>query len=97
MIYFHCYFFSFLEYSLYLNSPASLSMQRFYLLASCGNDDNVKLWLVKSGLQCTITLSHVLEGHTGNVNSCRFSPDGSLLASAYVFISLSLAISLSPV
>lgn len=77
MIYFSVVISFFFEYS-----TASLSMQRFYLLASCGNDDNVKLWLVKSGLQCTITLSHVLEGHTGNVNSCRFSPDGSLLASA---------------
>ncbi|CAG2122367.1 unnamed protein product, partial [Medioppia subpectinata] len=54
----------------------------FYLLASCGNDDLVKLWHVRGGLKSSITLSHTLKGHNGNVNCCRFSTDGSLLASA---------------
>ena len=57
-------------------------LQSFYLLASCGNDDLVKLWHVRGGLKSTITLSHSLRGHNGNVNCCRFSTDGSLLASA---------------
>ncbi|CAG2166909.1 unnamed protein product [Oppiella nova] len=57
-------------------------LQSFYLLASCGNDDLVKLWHVRGGLKSTITLSHSLKGHNGNVNCCRFNTDGSLLASA---------------
>lgn len=56
----------------------------YYLVASCGNDDMVKLWHIRGGLRCTMTLSYTLQGHTGNVNCCRFSQDGSLLASAYV-------------
>ncbi|RWS30374.1 WD repeat: SAM and U-box domain-containing protein 1-like protein [Leptotrombidium deliense] len=57
-------------------------LQSFYLLASCGSDDLTKLWQVKIGVQTTVSLSHVLSGHTGNVNSCRFSNDGLLLATA---------------
>ncbi|XP_015789991.1 WD repeat, SAM and U-box domain-containing protein 1 isoform X2 [Tetranychus urticae] len=57
-------------------------LQSYYLLASCGNDDLVKLWHVKGGLKCSITLYHSLSGHSGNVYCCRFSSDGSLLASA---------------
>lgn len=57
-------------------------LQAFYLLATCGNDDLVKLWHVRAGVSCTITLSHKLVGHTGNVNCVKFSMDGNLLASA---------------
>ncbi|KAJ6224807.1 hypothetical protein RDWZM_003352 [Blomia tropicalis] len=57
-------------------------LQSFYLLATGGNDDLVKLWHVRCGVHCTITLSHKLVGHNGNVNCCKFSMDGTLLASA---------------
>ncbi|XP_046908819.2 WD repeat, SAM and U-box domain-containing protein 1 [Dermatophagoides farinae] len=57
-------------------------LQSFYLLATCGNDDLVKLWHISGGLNCSITLSHTLIGHNANVNCCKFSMDGSLLASA---------------
>lgn len=52
------------------------------MLASCGNDDLVKIWHVKGGLRCSITLSHCLSGHSGNVYACKFSQNGSILASA---------------
>lgn len=57
-------------------------LKSYYLLASCGNDDLVKLWHIRAGVSCTIVLSHTLTGHTGNVNCCKFSMDGSLLVSA---------------
>lgn len=57
-------------------------LQSFYLLATCGNDDLIKLWHIRAGISCSITLSHKLAGHSGNVNCCTFSMDGSLLASA---------------
>ncbi|XP_053204626.1 WD repeat, SAM and U-box domain-containing protein 1-like isoform X2 [Panonychus citri] len=57
-------------------------LQSYYLLASCGNDDLVKLWRVKGGSKCSIVLYHSLSGHSGNVYCCRFSNDGTLLASA---------------
>ena len=57
-------------------------LQSFYLLATGGNDDLVKLWHVRCGVHCTITLSHKLVGHNGNVNCWKFSMDGTLLASA---------------
>ena len=53
-----------------------------YLLASCGNDDKVRLWYVRSGDKYSISPHLVLQGHSGNVNCCRFSIDGSILASA---------------
>lgn len=52
-----------------------------YTVATCGNDDLVKLWYMKTGSSKSISLVIKLEGHSGNVMSCRFSPDGSLLAS----------------
>lgn len=52
-----------------------------YSVATCGNDDLIKIWLVKTGSRKTISLTNKLEGHSGNVMSCRFSPDGSVLAS----------------
>ncbi|KAI1280766.1 WD repeat, SAM and U-box domain-containing protein 1 [Halotydeus destructor] len=58
------------------------ALKSFYILASCGNDDLVKIWHVQSGIRCSIVLSSVLEGHTGNINCCQFSQDGTLLASA---------------
>lgn len=52
-----------------------------YTVASCGNDDLVKLWYITTGSTKNISLLIKLEGHSGNVMSCRFSPDGSMLAS----------------
>jgi WD40 repeat protein len=51
-------------------------------MASCGNDDLVKVWHVRTSYgRRSFIASHTLEGHGGNVNCCRFSPDGTLLAS----------------
>lgn len=63
-------------------SDSGSEPQVVYLLASSGNDDKVRLWHVVTGSKCTIQLKRVLEGHTGNVNCCRFSVDGAMLASA---------------
>ncbi|OTF82471.1 hypothetical protein BLA29_012103, partial [Euroglyphus maynei] len=41
-------------------------LQSFYLLATCGNDDLVKLWHISGGLNCSIRLSHKLIGHDAN-------------------------------
>ncbi|UXI18083.1 Diacylglycerol kinase beta [Sarcoptes scabiei] len=57
-------------------------LQSYYLLATCGNDDLVKLWHVIGGTKCSIRLSHKLVGHEGYVSCCKFSLDGSLLSSA---------------
>jgi len=53
-----------------------------YMLSSCGNDNEVKIWSVRTSPRCTFTLTHTLTGHTGNVMSCRFTADGKILASA---------------
>ncbi|KAG8191908.1 hypothetical protein JTE90_019842 [Oedothorax gibbosus] len=53
-----------------------------YTIATCGNDDLVKIWSVKTSTTKSITLVTTFEGHTGNVMACRFSHDGALLASA---------------
>lgn len=53
-----------------------------YILASCGNDDKVRVWRVQMGQRCALTPHYVLEGHTASVMCCRFSPDGNLLASS---------------
>lgn len=67
--------------SQYEASSGSGSLSSCYFFATCGNDDLVKLWYVQFGGQCSMTLSAVLEGHSGNVMSCRFSTDGMFLAS----------------
>lgn len=54
-------------------------LQAYYLLATCGNDDLVKLWHVRAGVSCTITLSHKLVGHTGNVNCVKLVFKSSFL------------------
>lgn len=59
-------------------------MTTVYLLATCGNDDLVKVWQIRAGMVCTISLLHTLEGHTGNVNCCAFSKCGSVLVSGFV-------------
>ena len=46
------------------------------LLASCGDDDVVRLWDPATGAE-----RRTLTGHTGRVNGVAFSPDGLLLAS----------------
>ncbi|KAF8791075.1 WD repeat, SAM and U-box domain-containing protein 1-like [Argiope bruennichi] len=52
-----------------------------YTIATCGNDDFVNIWSVEASATKRISLIIKLEGHTGNVNACRFSYDGSILAS----------------
>jgi len=47
------------------------------LLASCGNDQTIRLWDARSGAALK-----VLEGHNDRVRDVSFSPDGKLLASA---------------
>uniref|UniRef100_A0A1I8H3I8 WD repeat, SAM and U-box domain-containing protein 1 n=1 Tax=Macrostomum lignano TaxID=282301 RepID=A0A1I8H3I8_9PLAT len=58
-----------------------------YTVATGGFDNLVKLWhLVATGedLNVTLTLASVLKGHSGAVNSIKFSPNGKLLISGYV-------------
>ncbi|PAA90722.1 hypothetical protein BOX15_Mlig005854g3, partial [Macrostomum lignano] len=55
-----------------------------YTVATGGFDNLVKLWhLVATGedLNVTLTLASVLKGHSGAVNSIKFSPNGKLLIS----------------
>lgn len=57
------------------------------LLVTCGNDDLVRLWIVsvQNGLidgRVQVRKLRDLRGHTSNVNCCRFSSDGRLIASA---------------
>lgn len=54
-----------------------------YLMATCGQDNLVKLWnvLCNGVLSITFTNRYVLSGHTAPVLSCCFSPHGKLLAS----------------
>lgn len=53
-----------------------------YLLATCGNDDSVRLFHVTVGKSNKIFLTSEMHGHEANVMCCRFSPNGKLLASA---------------
>jgi WD40 repeat protein len=48
-------------------------------VATCGNDQTVRLWHAASG-----TLIDVFHGHTNSVRSVAFSPDGTKLASTGV-------------
>ncbi|XP_023240326.1 WD repeat, SAM and U-box domain-containing protein 1-like isoform X2 [Centruroides sculpturatus] len=57
------------------------NMSTVYIVASGGNDDLIKLWKIKAGINCSMHLCMTLEGHSANVMCCRFSSDGSLLAS----------------
>ncbi|XP_069690703.1 WD repeat, SAM and U-box domain-containing protein 1-like [Periplaneta americana] len=71
-----------------LDDDGSLSHR--YLLATCGNDNEVKLWHVVVGkyvkhldtTPCDITLHQCLEGHTSALMCVRFSPGGNYLASS---------------
>jgi len=53
-----------------------------YLLATCGNDDVVRLFNVVVGSNYAFVLDAELRSHNTNINCCRFSPNGKLLASA---------------
>lgn len=64
-----------------LNNGDKETPETTYLLASCGNDNSVLLWHVKTGATSTITQYQELRGHSANVWSCQFSPDGKFLAS----------------
>ncbi|XP_077562156.1 WD repeat, SAM and U-box domain-containing protein 1-like isoform X1 [Haemaphysalis longicornis] len=58
------------------------SLESSYLLASCGNDDLLRVWQVRMAQRLTLWPQWVLEGHNGSVMCCRFSPGGQLLASS---------------
>ena len=49
---------------------------RWATLASGSSDHTIRLWDVSTG-----TLKFILTGHTGEVRSILFSPDGAILAS----------------
>lgn len=66
---------------LYEINTGNDNMSTVYIVASGGNDDLVKLWKIKAGIKCSMHLCMILQGHSANVMCCRFSKDGSLLAS----------------
>ncbi|XP_022250633.1 WD repeat, SAM and U-box domain-containing protein 1-like [Limulus polyphemus] len=51
----------------YQTNAGSDSLCNFYVVATCGNDDLVKLWHVRTGMHCSITYTMKLEGHSANV------------------------------
>uniref|UniRef100_F7AE45 WD repeat, SAM and U-box domain-containing protein 1 n=1 Tax=Ciona intestinalis TaxID=7719 RepID=F7AE45_CIOIN len=53
---------------------------RSYLVASSGQDNNVKMWIFNYASR-SLQLFQTLSGHGGPVNSCDFSLDGSNIAS----------------
>nr|XP_039267689.1 WD repeat, SAM and U-box domain-containing protein 1-like isoform X1 [Styela clava] len=64
-----------------------------YLMATCGQDNQVKLWLFQRSIASTAAVKkdhsskclqplHELSGHHGPVSQCCFSPDGLKLASS---------------
>lgn len=65
-------------------SLAQGTLESSYLLASCGNDDLVRVWQVRMAHRCSLWSQWVFEGHSGNVMCCRFAPGGQLLASRCV-------------
>ncbi|KAH8024330.1 hypothetical protein HPB51_022449 [Rhipicephalus microplus] len=63
-------------------SLAQGTLESSYLLASCGNDDLVRVWQVRMAHRCSLWSQWVFEGHSGNVMCCRFAPGGQMLASS---------------
>ncbi|XP_069009819.1 WD repeat, SAM and U-box domain-containing protein 1-like [Embiotoca jacksoni] len=55
-------------------------------LASCGQDSQLKIWIVsqREGAVCTMKLLHSLTGQSAPVLSCGFSSDGQLVVSGSV-------------
>ncbi|RXM31536.1 Bromodomain adjacent to zinc finger domain protein 2B [Acipenser ruthenus] len=68
---------------------SSTGMERnsvYFQMASCGQDNNVKIWMVSQDVPsgCEFKLVHTLNGQSAPVLSCAFSSDGQLLVSGYV-------------
>nr|CAB3267740.1 WD repeat, SAM and U-box domain-containing protein 1 [Phallusia mammillata] len=55
--------------------------QRTYLVASCGHDNKIKLWIFEVAGQA-LRLFQTLSGHSGPVSGCAFSSSGKYLASS---------------
>lgn len=70
------------EFSPSVSQINANSGNKQYLLATCGNDDVVRLFNVTVGKNNKIVLASGLSGHQASVMCCRFSPNGKLLASA---------------
>ncbi|XP_074652932.1 WD repeat, SAM and U-box domain-containing protein 1-like isoform X2 [Tubulanus polymorphus] len=69
--------------STYGSASNSDSMQRVFLLASCGNDNLVKLWdIISTPGGPSLSQRCELVGHDAPVMACCFSPNGKFLASA---------------
>lgn len=58
----------------------------YFQMASCGQDNNVKIWMVSQDVPsgCEFQLVHTLNGQSAPVLSCAFSSDGQLLVSGSV-------------
>ncbi|XP_075335864.1 WD repeat, SAM and U-box domain-containing protein 1 [Odontesthes bonariensis] len=57
-----------------------------FRLASCGQDSQLKIWIVSQheGAACTMKLLHTLTSQSAPVLSCAFSSDGELVVSGSV-------------
>ena len=57
-------------------------LQSSFLLATGGHDNIVRLWDFQISLEISLAKKSELTGHQETVYSVKFSPDGSVLASA---------------
>nr|XP_032651006.1 WD repeat, SAM and U-box domain-containing protein 1 isoform X3 [Chelonoidis abingdonii] len=59
---------------------------RYFRMASCGQDNQIKLWLISLAdlLGCELKYECTLNGHSAPVLACAFSYDGQMLVSGSV-------------
>ncbi|XP_037767988.1 WD repeat, SAM and U-box domain-containing protein 1 isoform X3 [Chelonia mydas] len=59
---------------------------RYFRMASCGQDNQIKLWLISLAdvLGCELKYECTLNGHSAPVLACAFSSDGQMLVSGSV-------------